>query len=175
MSHIDALCIDESDLDDCGPIEPYLQASDHLPEPTTSTAPNPSPTTVPTTQPPDQITTAVPVPFPTPSHATILRRAPANLAPRHELDRRLLWNTYIGEEYVNCTTGNSFTDRAHGIKRVYEYNQTVTPQCGTVVGENEDIMLFTTDFCCRFPDFVSFCTENTLRESICNGAHTDSV
>jgi hypothetical protein len=175
LNHVDGVYADESDLDDCGPIDPYLAATDHLPEPTTSTAPIPSPTTVPTTQPPTQIITTIPVPFPSPSNATVLRRAPVNLAPRHKLDRRLLWNTYIGEEYVNCTTGNSFTDRAHGIKRVYEYNQTVTPQCGTVVGDKEDIMLFTTDFCCKFHAFVSVCTRNVIRESIGDGVHTDSA
>lgn len=147
---------DESDLEDCGPIEPFLQASDHLPEPTTSTVPIPSPTTGPTTPPPamtlttlpsTQTATAVSAPFPTPSNATVTRRAP-HTSRHNKLDRRLLWETSIGEEYVNCTTSSSYSDRAHGIKRVYEFNQTVTPQCGTVV-ENDNIMLFTTDFCCK--------------------------
>ncbi|KAF2684888.1 hypothetical protein K458DRAFT_267526, partial [Lentithecium fluviatile CBS 122367] len=57
---------------------------------------------------------------------------PAFPPPTSTLNRRFLYTTTIGEEYVNCTTSSVASDRAHGIRRVYEFNQTVTPQCGTM-------------------------------------------
>jgi len=66
----------------------------------------------------------------------------------------MLWETQIGEEYVNCTNTSLFFDRTSGVQKVYEFNQTVTPQCGTV--DNNKIMLFTTDFCCKsYPHAVA--------------------
>lgn len=66
------------------------------------------------------------------------------------LHRRWLYNTDIGEEYVNCTNSSISADRATGVKRVYEYNETIYPQCGTYAPDTREIMLFTTDFCCKY-------------------------
>lgn len=135
---------DESELDDCGPIYAYLAPSDHQPESTTSADMLPSATAPATTPPPSlPATTTMVAPPPTSSNGTSVQVTPRS----PKLNRRLLWKSTIGEEYVNCTSSSNATDRVHGIKRVYEFNQTVTPQCGTV--DQDQIMLFTTDFCCK--------------------------
>lgn len=74
------------------------------------------------------------------------RPTTTNLHPK--LERRFLYNTTIGEEYVNCTTTASI--KPSRVKKVYEFGQHIIPQCGVVVyGDSGDahILLFTMDFC----------------------------
>lgn len=124
----------EDDLEDCGPLDTELP--ERLPPDTDMPTPTSSPLL------PQPTTTAI-------SEATSLARPKSNHPRSFEksLTRRFLYNTTIGEEYVNCTFASNSTDRAHGIKRVYEFDQRIFPQCGTV--DNGVIMLFTTDFCCK--------------------------
>jgi hypothetical protein len=110
---------------------------------------------------PPATTTPDPVPIPTSTIGFLTSAASpsASVDARSlhpSLKRRYLYNTTIGEEYVNCTATSNATDRAHGIKRVYEFDQAVYPQCGTIDGDV--IMLFTTDFCCEYALLLFFCT-----------------
>jgi hypothetical protein len=148
----------ENKLDDCGPLELELLPGSHEPDPT------PEPTASPV---PDPTLAPSPTPAPAPPSNTTLRTTKPtvnhqahakNVARAPELQRRFLYNTTIGEEYVNCTSNSAFEDRSHGIIKVYEFNQTVIPQCGTEVQygtevDNWHIMLFTTDFCCESTDY----------------------
>lgn len=130
----------EDDLEDCGPLDTELPErippETETPIPTSAFAPLPTPTTVLN---------------PTGTSTSIESLNHRSLHP--SLSRRFLYNTTIGEEYVNCTETSNSTDRAHGIRHVYEFDQPVLPQCGTVDHfgphtDNYTIMLFTTDFCC---------------------------
>jgi hypothetical protein len=148
------LCIDERRLDDCGPIYTNLQLSDHEPE-ATPVPDDPPFASASTTEPssPSATTTPLDAPTPLPSDAAVTRKSPRS----PKLNRRFLYTTQIGEEYVNCTGISAYDDRFTDVKRVYEFNQTVTPQCGTTSGDN--IMLFTTDFCCKL---ISVCSISTV-------------
>ncbi|KAJ4294196.1 hypothetical protein N0V90_007886 [Kalmusia sp. IMI 367209] len=127
--------LDADDLDDCGPLDSEKSKREppetDLPTPTSAVEPpiHSTPVTASTAE----LATPVPPPL-----NQIFKPTPS-------LHRRFLYNTTIGEEYVNCTVNSTSTDRAHGIKRVYEFDQAVYPQCGTV--DHDVIMLFTTDFC----------------------------
>jgi hypothetical protein len=68
--------------------------------------------------------TSLPSPAPTPAFKKVTA---GNW--NKQLDRRYLYNTTIGEEYVNCTTTASVN--ATRVKRVYEFGQEIIPQCGT--------------------------------------------
>jgi hypothetical protein len=75
-------------------------------------------------------------PEPTPSVASIARRA-----------TQFLYETYVGEEYAPCFSRPSNSSR---LMKVYDYNETVTPQCGTRDDSLESlgtIWLLTIDWC----------------------------
>ncbi|KAK3214142.1 hypothetical protein GRF29_28g2126571, partial [Pseudopithomyces chartarum] len=103
----------DDDIEDCGPLDTELPPR----WPPETEEPPPESSAVSTTTPVSAVPTAA---------------STWSISSRHNLHRRFLYNTTIGEE-------------AHGIKRVYEFDQPVYPQCGTM--DNNVIMLLTTDFC----------------------------
>ncbi|KAK7189867.1 hypothetical protein PSPO01_04257 [Paraphaeosphaeria sporulosa] len=143
----------EDDLEDCGPLDTELPER-ILPE-TETTIPTSAPTLFPTP------TTVLP----NTAQSTSASVASTDI---HPLSRRFLYNTTIGEEYVNCTETSNSKDRVHGVRHVYEFDQPVFPQCGTVDQfgphpDNYTIMLFTTDFCWIRDDE---CWEQLLQSSL---------
>ncbi|PGH27624.1 hypothetical protein AJ80_00637 [Polytolypa hystricis UAMH7299] len=70
----------------------------------------------------------------------------ADIQERSTLKRRFLYETYVGEEYANCHLDHNPSSE---VGKVFQYNDTVTPQCGTyedgTVGS--PIWLLTTDWC----------------------------
>ena len=139
------LTFTDDDIEDCGPLDTELPPR----WPPETEEPPPESSSVSTTTPVSAVPTAA---------------STWSISSRHNLHRRFLYNTTIGEEYVNCTFSSNSTDRAHGIKRVYEFDQPVYPQCGTM--DNNVIMLLTTDFCCKFSLWCNFGLVRPLRHSV---------
>ncbi|KAF2837751.1 hypothetical protein M501DRAFT_138052 [Patellaria atrata CBS 101060] len=137
-------------LEDCGPI-PFLEYKMRLPDP--------EPTTTETSFP-----TATPEMKRHAMEAVKLSRE-AIKAHRDWLDRRWLYNTTAGEDYVACRKDMANNSR---IVKFYEWAEQIVPQCGTYIsnGEHtlENILLLTTDFCYVKDIYTDpGLTESTLR------------
>ncbi|KAF2241750.1 hypothetical protein BU26DRAFT_571501 [Trematosphaeria pertusa] len=116
---------DADELDDCGPLPPGLTPDDHVPETTTTTSSVVA------------------------KQTGGVREKGSRTGTGTGIGKRWLYNTTIGEEYVNCTEKASVMPSQ--TRRVYEFGQAVVPQCATW-GDSERgngtgiIFLFTTDF-----------------------------
>jgi hypothetical protein len=114
------ILLDEDELDDCGPV-PGRDPSNHDPPPAESTTVN-----LASTPTPSSIVKAPEV-F---SSERLDKRMICSKNFKRDLSRRWLYNTTIGEEYVNCTSSASEVSPGRN-NRVYEFGQKVIPQCAT--------------------------------------------
>lgn len=96
---------DADELDDCGPLPPGLTPDDHVPETTTTTSSVVA------------------------KQTGGVREKGSRTGTGTGIGKRWLYNTTIGEEYVNCTEKASVMPSQ--TRRVYEFGQAVVPQCAT--------------------------------------------